>query len=560
MYDRRDVVKLSGIAATGGIAGCLDSGEDRTPEPGEQGTGGAGGTGTPADAGYGWQDATWDAYWYSLYNMSTNIAMSGNGVQFPHNDAQNKAFNERFPAMLSAADQPGPPIKDPNLNMAPFTEGDPHFTQKPVLEGDDGRPDATTLKWDPAESSQVVSPSSLAWTHLKGVTWAKNFENHFEILPEDLAAEFRSMVLSTLAQIGVKAALIGGGPQGNGALTKGETMQLVSEFRPGPGAYADDTHFTPPEKGGYPDRTTRPHHHAAMLWFLSDLTSLATGGWFGYENPEPLVPSKKIQALTDGLASATMDAFAAKDVASMESTRSVGLLLGAVGYYGPQAGSEDARSAAADYANELAGVVEDNLAGNGMVENGAANQAATQGIVTQGLAWASQLDGIDHTDPAESTAGYMVDELWDDDAGTFASGADDDVYTITSRDAGDITGGLNAAENVLGMSALQSTFARFFDATFHTGKLQRAQRPPSQGDRDNEPPLPPKAGGEYGQAAVYNNAVEYDTGSGEWTVTDDGFRTADALYLANQDIWISQWAGDFFQGRGVPGQNDTPAA
>ncbi len=56
---------------------------------------------------------------------------------------------------------------------------------------------------------------------------------------------------------------------------------------------------------------------------------------------------------------------------------------------------------------------------------------------------------------------------------------------------------------------------------------------------------------------MYNQAVAYDTDSREWSVVDDSFVTADALYLANQDIWISQWGGSFFGGRGVPGRNDT---
>lgn len=71
-------------------------------------------------------------------------------------------------------------------------------------------------------------------------------------------------------------------------------------------------------------------------------------------------------------------------------------------------------------------------------------------------------------------------------------------------------------------------------------------------------PAPPKAGGQFGQAAVYNAAVEYDTGDGEWGVTDDASDTAQALHLANQDIWISHWGGDFYQGRGVPGEIDSP--
>lgn len=493
---------------------------------------------------YGWQDATWDAYWYSLYNMSTNIAMSGNGVLFPHNDAQQRAFEQRFPAMLKAAGQDQPPIANPNLNMAAFTEGDPHFTQKPVFDVGDGRPDASTLRWDPSKSSGVVSPSSLAWTHTKGVTWAKNFENHFDILPPSLAAEFRSQVLSTLAQIGVNAALIGGGPEENGALTKGDSLELVSGFRP-----AD---------GNQVDRTARPHHHAAMLWFLSDLTSLATGGWFGYDNPEPLIPAEKIQALTDALAETTMDMFSPDDIVEMGTTRDLGQILGAVGWYGTHAGSDDLRSRASEYGNSLADRVVQAVS-DGKVDGGAPNQAATQGIVGQGLVWASQVGGIERTALAEDVLGWMLESTWDDDAGTFKSTENDpSSYTISARDAGDITGGLNAADAVLGME-VKEIFARFFNQTFNRGRLQRAERPPS---RDEEAeftlPLPPDAGGDAGQAAVYNAAVEYDSTADEWNVTDPTFDTEAALYLANQDIWVGQWGGQFFQGRGLPGTNDTP--
>jgi plastocyanin len=505
-------------------------------------SGGGGGRGPT----YGWEQATFDSYWYSLYNMSTNIAMSGNGVLFPHNEQQQQAFNERFPAMLQAANQEQPPVKNPNLNMAAFTEGDPAFTQEPVLAGEDGRPDASTLKWDMSKSSGVVSPSSLAWTHLKGVTWAKNFQNHQDILPGSLAALFRSEVLSTLAQIGTGAALVQGGPEGNGALTLNpeENLLLASGFSPSDGTFVDET--------------PRPHHHAAMLWFLSDLTSLAHGGWFGYENPQPLIPPENIQKLTDWMGKTVMNAFSSSDVAS-RSTRDLGTMLGAVGWYGTHAGNDELASMAADYANSLASEVEANLAGNGMVENGTEHQAATQGAIGQGLLWASQIDNVDHADTARDVLGYMRESLWDDEAGTFASGEGNSTYRITARDAGDVTGGLNAADAVLGMQGVKEQFATFFNQTFNRGRLQRAERPPSRDEgAEFTLPLPPAAGGEFGQAAVYNGAVEYDTGNGEWSVADRRFYTGEALYLANQDIWVGNWGGQFYQGRGVPGTNDTP--
>jgi hypothetical protein len=299
-----------------------------------------------------------------------------------------------------------------------------------------------------------------------------------------------------------------------------------------------------------------------MLWFLSDLTSLAGNGWYGYVNPEPLIPKKKkkkkIQQLTDGVGRATMS-FSPSRVVESGSTRDLGLVLGAVGWYGTHAGSNEMRSKATDYANALADEVASHTDGNGRVGGGAENQAATQGAVAQGLVWALQVEGVDRTVAAEPVVGYMLDELWDGDAGTFASGTDDSAYTITARDAGDVTGGINAADAVLGTSGLKEVYARYFDETFNWERLQRAERPPSRDpEAERTLPLPPEAGGEFGQAAVYNGAVEYDSESDEWSVTDCRFYTEEALCLANQDIWIGQWGGDFYQGRGVPGESDTP--
>ncbi|MFC4451325.1 cupredoxin domain-containing protein [Halorussus aquaticus] len=499
-------------------------------------------------AAYDWREATWDSYWYSLYNMNTTIAVSGVGVLFPHNEQQQKLFTQRLEGILKNSDVDRPPIKNPNLNVAPFTEGDPHFTQKPVapFSADVERIHADTMAWDRSEMSGVVSPASVAWTHLKGVTWAKNFQAHFDVLPSDMAPKFRTQLLATVAQLAIKTTLVDGGPDGNGALTKGDdSLLLVSGFNP--------------KQGEVVDETARPTHHAAMLWFLSDMTSLANGGWYGYVNPEPLIPARKIQQLTDGVAKATMEAFPPETILEMGTTRDLGVMLGAVGWYGTHAGSERLRSRAVEYANALASAVEERTASSGKVRSESKNQAATQGVVGQGLLWASQLPNVTHEETARSVLTYLLKDLWDDDAGTFADGTGDGAYTITARDAGDITGGVNAADAVLGIEGAQEKYASFYNQTFNRGRLQRAERPPSRNeDAEFTLPLPQNAGGEFGQAAVYNTEVTYDTGADEWSVSNDRFTTAQALYTANQDIWIGQWAGDFFEGRGVPGTNDSP--
>ncbi|MDY6779703.1 MAG: plasmid stabilization protein, partial [Halobacteria archaeon] len=314
-----------------------------------------------------------------------------------------------------------------------------------------------------------------------------------------------------------------------------------------------------PSTGKVTDPKPKHNHHAAMTWFLSDMVSLAENGWYGYVNPEPLIPPKKIQKVTDGVAKTTMNAFSPDKILSSGSTRDLGLMLAATGWYGTHAGSDALEKKAKGYADALASKVEENLAGNGMVENGAANQAATQGVVAQGLVYASQIDGVDHVSTAKDVAGYMFDTLWDDDAGTFASGEGDSTYTVTARDAGDITGGVNVADAVVGRSDARKKYARYFNQTFNRGKLQRAQRAVSVDENaEHSLPLPPKAGGKYGQSAVYNAEVEYDAENDEWSVTDDTFRTGDSLYLANQDIWIGRWGGQEFKGRGIPGKTDQP--
>ncbi len=296
-----------------------------------------------------------------------------------------------------------------------------------------------------------------------------------------------------------------------------------------------------------------------MIWFLSDLISLAEGEWYGYVNPEPLIPKNKLRMLTDGVAKTTMNAFPPDKRMDQGTSRDIGLMLAATGWYGTHAVDSENRSLAKDYAESLASTIQDKLSGNGRVENASNNQAATQGIVTQGLLWASQISGLDFESTATEVSGYMFDELWDSDAGTFSSGRDDSSYRITARDAGDVTGGVNAADVILNRSNAQDVFSTYFNNTFNRGRLQRAERPLSHQESSEYPlPLPNEAGGEYGQAAVYNTAVEYSTSNDEWSVVDDSFDTEQALYLANQDIWISHWGGEFYEGRGVPGTNDTP--
>jgi len=549
------------LLGTASLGGCLGRYREIAGEVGEpaddRDAGDADEQGSSDDGeqrAYEWEDATLDSYWYSLYNMNTTIAVSGVGVLFPRSESQRQMFRSRLQAILANSAVDRPPIRNPNLNVAPFTEGDAHFTQEPVapFSADVDRIHADTMAWDRSAMSGVVSPASVAWTHLKGVTWAKNFQNHFGLLPESMAARFRAQMLGTMAQLSIRTTLVDGGPEGTGALTAGDdTLALVSGFEP--------------RTGEVVDATPRPRQHAAMVWFLSDMVSFAENGWYGYVNPEPLLPPERIQSLADGVAKATMDEFPPQRILEMGTARDLGVMLGAMGWYGTHAGSDQLRQRAAEYADSLADAVDGRVGGDGALGVDGVNQAAAQGAVGQGLLWASQIDGVSRRALSEPVLEYMTEELWDPDAGTFADGTGDGTYAITARDAGDITGGINAADAVFGWDAVQDQYATFYNQTFNRGRLQRAERPPSRvTDRlaeqteEHRLPLPQNAGGEYGQAAVYNTEVTYDADADEWSVTDDRFTTAGALYLSNQDIWIARWGTQFYNGRGVPGETDEP--
>jgi|GEM_PF-3553645 hypothetical protein len=105
---RRDVLKAALVA--GGVAGVGDIE--------------AAAAGSQQDE-YDWLDVTLDAYWYSLYNMNTTIAVSGVGLLLPRTEKQRAMFQQRLAAILKNSDVERPPIQNANLNQVPFTSGDP---------------------------------------------------------------------------------------------------------------------------------------------------------------------------------------------------------------------------------------------------------------------------------------------------------------------------------------------------------------------------------------------------------------------------------------------------
>lgn len=537
---RREFLMLSGAALTG-FAGCLDGRPGttvETPTPGPTPT--ATPTQTPSVPVYGWEAATLDGARYSLQNTCTALITSGNGLPFPANQRQLEEFESRVIAILGRSGIRRHPVRDAAHVVAPFTEGDPGYVEEPVFDLDGGRRDGETLRWERSRSAMTVSPASLAWTHLAGVTWAKNLERHFGSPSRVPVPRFRAQMFATLAQHGIRFALVDGNLLED---EDGDDLQMVSGYRRGEGVVNEEA---------------RPLHHTAMLWFLSEMVSLARGGWFGYVNPRPLLKVERLEELMNGVARTTMALFPVESLGNL-SMREMGEMLAAIGVFGRQTRDQQLLSRAVDYANALAGAVEENVEGSGWVGSGALNQAATQGMVIQGLVWASRLGGVDYRALAERMLRYLLEELWDPDAGTFASGEGDTVYTISALDAADVVGGLNAGIHVLGRDDVEQVFGTFFDQTINRGRLQRADLSVlSGGESRHDLPHPGDAGGPFGKAPVFNGEVEYDTERDEWRVTDDRFRAYPAMALACQTAWMGRIGERPYPGFGIPGRSDTP--
>lgn len=159
---------------------------------------------------------------------------------------------------------------------------------------------------------------------------------------------------------------------------------------------------------------------------------------------------EEIQTFADQMATATFEEYPPERILDAGTMRDLGVMLGAAGWYGTHAGDDGLVTDIAAYANRLADLVESQVTADGLIANGSSHQAATQGAVGQRLLGVSQVDGVAHRDAARPVLEYLLDDLWDEQAGTFASGTNDETYRITPRNAGDITGGLDAADAILG--------------------------------------------------------------------------------------------------------------
>ncbi len=114
------------------------------------------------------------AYWFSRYNTTFLVMMSGMGPALP--DVQ------RMPGGKGTvlANKLGPfvgldPAKaptNPSCLQAVYAAGDPHFTRAMDLK------DWATMRWDPAKMGKTLAPAAQAFVILKNTAKDANLDYH----------------------------------------------------------------------------------------------------------------------------------------------------------------------------------------------------------------------------------------------------------------------------------------------------------------------------------------------------------------------------------------------
>ncbi len=149
-----------------------------------------------------------DAYWYSVYNMGSLVMNSGMGVHMvngPVGQQMSKMNPDKFAKpqdfmmhkmkqfMMRSGLQEMP--KNPYPIYLPFAEGNPQFTQSPNPF------DFGTMRWDPGQADQTLTPAAIGQTATKQILWAEDFfsSHRGNLLGRDAFDGFRGGVLTALA-------------------------------------------------------------------------------------------------------------------------------------------------------------------------------------------------------------------------------------------------------------------------------------------------------------------------------------------------------------------------
>lgn len=474
--------------------------------------------------------ADYQAYWFGRYNFVTLVMLSGMGSELTPT-----------PQMIeNMAPMAGLDPKDASMNgmhmvAGVYGGGDPRLPQRPDPQ------DMATLRWDESKMDKTLTPAAQGYTLLK-IT-AKGFHLVYHESPSE---KFAAIMMIPQAK----------------AIVKLLAKMLTESGR-----------FTPLSSDGqFLLEKATPQDQIAALWGLSSFFLAATdpaddyfaqayrkfvgmGGMMGMGSMQMPMPGMIMSLPVDEVdaldlmnqAFQSVHSLLDKPLPAVEQA----LAIEALGWF--MVASDASRNALNRTLREVA--LQDINALADLLIRSEKPTLADRALAVYGLMEASRLTGKAAHAQAALEAFQQTEQLWDAQAGAYASVEGVQRYGYTPFTVGTVLAGLNAMR-LFGprreAKLATERFETFFENAVIRSALMQATGYPMmvpEHYRKREPvehftTIALKTPKETGKAPVYASAVVYENGN--WQVTDERFDTAKAMFLANMSVLLHEETIDGF--------------
>jgi hypothetical protein len=455
-------------------------------------------------ANFTFEAAQKQSYWYSLYNVAHLTMFSGMGKIM-----KGGGMTGIIEWLKGGGVQKAELVKDMYMISSVYAEGDPHFTQP--LDPDNKK----SMGWDREKMDKTLNPSALAFTIIKSVT--KNFHRDYHETRDN-----QRVAIAMYPEAREMAKLL--------------AEKMINDK----GLFVS---LSPEDERGEPS----PFDQVTVLWAFSDLALISS---------DPEVPPYNDSNLASWSIKMADKAFKATRTLPPQSIIEKSIAIEAYGRYAAATRNTELRRKAIISVKEFAR----------QILKDKPETITEMGLSVYGLGEAYRMTGIhDFLEEALEIFNDDMEKLWDEHAGVYATSQGAGKFIYSPFDAGAVLAALNTVlwfaipsyEKPLdsGPSLATKRYIRFFENALVISGMQQSsgvllveplylEREPEIHFTHPALPLPEKAGGGFGRAPVYAGEVTYE--EGKWRVTDNRFRTLDAMFLATMSVILNRHQADCF--------------
>ncbi len=474
--------------------------------------------------------ADYQAYWFGRYNFVTLVMLSGMGPEL----TPTPQMIEKM-APMAELDPKDASMKGMHMVAGVYAGGDPRLPQRPDPM------DMATMRWDEAKMDKTLTPAAQGYTLLK-IT-AKGFHLAYHESPSE---KFAAIMMIPQAKAIVK---------------------LLARMQTESGAFAP----LGPDGKLLPGKATA-QDQIAVLWGLASFFLAVTdssenyfakayhmlagmGDMVGMGSMQMNMPSMIMSLPVDEVDALDLMNQGLQAVHSLLdqplSAAEQALAIEALGWF--MVASDLSRNALNRTLRELALQDINTLAD--LLIRSEKPTLVDRALAVYGLVEASRLTGKAVHAQAALEAFRQMEQLWDAQAGVYASAEGAQRYGYTPFTVGAVLAGLNAMRLFgprLEAELATERFETFFEnAVIRSGLMQATGYPMMVPEhyRKREPiehftTAALKTPKESGKASVYASEVVYE--NGQWQVTNPRFDTAQAMFLANMSVLLHEETTDGF--------------